>query len=102
MIQISGSGRRILTYPAVHPCEAISPQTLLNSLITLTHIICSYKSKFIASNSRNARETVRQIGVVRVFLEGIRDGQSGFPASVFCACQSSIWPSRKSSSCWKT
>ncbi|XP_021809785.1 U-box domain-containing protein 18 [Prunus avium] len=85
MIQRSGSGRRILTYPAVHPCEAISPQTLLNSLITLTHIICSYKSKFIASNSRNAREMVRQIGVVRVFLEGIRDRQSGFPASaVLC------------------
>nr|XP_008389629.3 U-box domain-containing protein 19 [Malus domestica] len=38
MIQRSnGSGRRILTYPAVHPCEAIATLTLLTSLIALTH-----------------------------------------------------------------
>ncbi|CAN6676102.1 unnamed protein product [Malus baccata var. baccata] len=82
MIQRSnGSGRRILTYPAVHPCEAISPQTLLASLITLTCNICSFKSKVFASNARNAREIIRQIGVVRVFLEAVRDESSGLPAS---------------------
>lgn len=81
MIQRLNSGRRILTYPAVHPCEAIAPQTLLSSLVALTHNICSYKSKFIASNKRNALEAVRQIGVVRVFLEEVRDGLPGLPSS---------------------
>ncbi|CAN6727204.1 unnamed protein product [Malus baccata var. baccata] len=82
MIQRSnGSSRRILTYPAVHPCEAIAPQTLLTSLIALTRNICSFKSKFIASNARNAREIIRQIGVVRIFLEEVRDGSLGLPAS---------------------
>ncbi|XP_009363533.2 U-box domain-containing protein 19 [Pyrus x bretschneideri] len=82
MIQRSnGSGRRILTYPAVHPCEAIAPQTLLTSLIALTRNICSFKPKFMASNARNAREIIRQVGVVRVFLEEVRDGSLGLPAS---------------------
>ncbi|TQD81346.1 hypothetical protein C1H46_033064 [Malus baccata] len=82
MIQRSnGSSRRILTYPAVHPCEAIAPQTLLTSLIALTRNICSFKSKFIASNARNGREIIRQIGVVRIFLEEVRDGSLGLPAS---------------------
>ncbi|XP_061991005.1 U-box domain-containing protein 19-like [Rosa rugosa] len=76
------SGRRILTYPAVHPCEAIAPETLLISLIALTHNICSYKSKFIASNKRNALEAIRQIGVIRVFLEEeIQAALPGLPDS---------------------
>ncbi|KAM2884524.1 hypothetical protein COP2_011827 [Malus domestica] len=79
MIQRSnGSGRRILTYPAVHPCEAIATLTLLTSLIALTRNICSFKSKFIA---RNAREIIRKIGVVLIFLEEVRDGSLGLPAS---------------------
>ncbi|KAM2333933.1 hypothetical protein ACFXTH_011555 [Malus domestica] len=79
MIQRSnGSGRRILTYPAVHPCEAIATQTLLTSLIALTRNICFFKSKFIA---RNAREIIRKIGVVLIFLEEVRDGSLGLPAS---------------------
>ncbi|KAM1102915.1 hypothetical protein ACFX19_011684 [Malus domestica] len=82
MIQRSnGSGRRILTYPAVHPCEAIATLTLLTSLIALTRNICSFKSKFIARNARNAREIIRKIGVVLIFLEEVRDGSLGLPAS---------------------
>ncbi|PRQ41168.1 putative aminoacyltransferase, E1 ubiquitin-activating enzyme [Rosa chinensis] len=81
MIQRLNSGRRILTYPAVHPCEAIAPETLLISLIALTHSICSYKSKCIASNKRNALEAIRQIGVIRVFLEEIQAGLPGLPDS---------------------
>ncbi|KAL6192506.1 hypothetical protein ACLB2K_033594 [Fragaria x ananassa] len=73
MIHRLNSGRRILIYPAVHPSEVIAPRTLLLSLIALTHNICDYKSKYIASNQRNALEAIRQIGVVRVFLEEIRD-----------------------------
>ncbi|KAJ4830041.1 hypothetical protein Tsubulata_027703 [Turnera subulata] len=68
----NGSGRRILSFPAVHPCENISPTTLLTSLITLANSICSYKSRFFSSNARNARETIRQVSNLLVLLEEIR------------------------------
>ncbi|PON98933.1 Beta-catenin [Trema orientale] len=83
MIQTQNvSGRRILTSPAIHPCEDISPHTLLSSLISLARNICSYRSKFFATNKRNARESIRQIGVILVFLEEIREWDSGLPGSV--------------------
>ncbi|XWS34824.1 hypothetical protein CRYUN_Cryun21dG0070400 [Craigia yunnanensis] len=70
MIQKSnGSSRRILTYPAIHPCDSISPVTLLNSLIDLGRDICSYRSKFFSSNKRNTRETFRQITNLLLFLQ---------------------------------
>ncbi|CAN0892917.1 U-box domain-containing protein 19 [Linum grandiflorum] len=73
MIQIfNGSARRILTSPAVHPCESIAPETLLSSLITLCHSVLHFRSKLIGSNARNARETVRQIGNLLILLEEIR------------------------------
>lgn len=78
----NGSSRRILTFPAVHPCDAIAPATLLNSLITLAHAISDCKSKNFASNKRNARESVRQIGVLRVFLEELRKSSPNLPDSV--------------------
>lgn len=67
------SDRRILSFPAVHPCEAISPATLLNSLIALANSVCSYNSKFFATQRRNAREAIRQIGILLIFFEEIRD-----------------------------
>ncbi|THG14085.1 U-box domain-containing protein 19-like [Camellia sinensis] len=67
------SDRRFLTFPAVHPCEAISPATLLESLITLCRDICSFQSKFFATQKRIARETIRQIGILLIFFEEIRD-----------------------------
>lgn len=80
MIQsLNGSDRRILTYPAVHPCETIAPSTLLTSLITVAHEICGFRAKFFASNRRNAREAVRQVGVLLAFLEEVRDGDSDLP-----------------------
>ncbi|OMO78196.1 Armadillo [Corchorus capsularis] len=80
MIQKSnGSSRRILTYPAVHPCDSISAVTLLNSLIDLGREICSYKSKFFSTNKRNARETFRQITNLLLFLEEIRNATSDPP-----------------------
>lgn len=82
MIQsLKGSGRRVLTYPVVHPCEAIAPDTLLTLLITLAHDICDYRTKFFASNYRNAREVIRQIGVLLIFLEEVRKGDSELPDS---------------------
>ncbi|KAK9276706.1 hypothetical protein L1049_006242 [Liquidambar formosana] len=83
MIQKSdGTSRRILTLPAVHPCESISPATLLASLITLARKICGYKSEFFPTNKRNGRESVRLIGILLIFLEEIRDRQLGLPDSV--------------------
>ncbi|XWS60716.1 hypothetical protein CRYUN_Cryun07bG0059600 [Craigia yunnanensis] len=65
--------RRILSLPAVHPCKAVSPATLLGSLITLSQNISNYQSKFFATQRRNARETIRQIGILLVFFEENRD-----------------------------
>ncbi|KAG5618333.1 hypothetical protein H5410_018157 [Solanum commersonii] len=65
--------RRILTFPAVHPCEGISPATLLDSLITLSKGICNFKSKFFPSQRRNVREMIRQVGILLIFFEEIRD-----------------------------
>ncbi|XP_050220645.1 U-box domain-containing protein 19-like [Mercurialis annua] len=65
--------RRILTFPAVHPCEGISPAILLDSLITLSQNICSYQSNFFPTQKKNAREAIRQIGILRIFFDEIRD-----------------------------
>ncbi|KAK9278017.1 hypothetical protein L1049_027574 [Liquidambar formosana] len=76
MIQkLDRTDRRILTFPAVHPCEGISPATLLGSLITLSHNICNYQSKFFATQRRNSRETMRLIGILLIFFEEIRDNR---------------------------
>ncbi|KAK8526470.1 hypothetical protein V6N13_017500 [Hibiscus sabdariffa] len=75
----SGSDRRFLTYPAIHPCDSISPLTLLNSLIDLGGDICSYKPKFFSVNKGNARETFRQIANLLLFLQEIRDAASDLP-----------------------
>ncbi|XP_044487080.1 U-box domain-containing protein 19-like [Mangifera indica] len=74
--------RRILSFPAVHPCEDISPGILLGSLITLAHSICNYQSNIFATQRRNARETIRQIGILLIFFEEIRDRALTLPDSV--------------------
>ncbi|XP_019197291.1 PREDICTED: U-box domain-containing protein 19-like [Ipomoea nil] len=74
--------RRILTFPAVHPCEGISAATLLGSLIALSRNICSFKSKFFPTQRRNARETIRQIGILLIFFEEIRDHFPGISESI--------------------
>lgn len=65
--------RRIMKFPAVHPCEGISPATLLESLITLSHSICSFQFKPFASQRKNARETIRQISILSIFFEEVCD-----------------------------
>ncbi|KAJ6374252.1 hypothetical protein OIU78_029876 [Salix suchowensis] len=65
--------RRMLKFPAVHPCEAISPETLLNSLINLSQNICNYQSKLFSTQRKNARQTIRQIGLLLLFFEETRD-----------------------------
>jgi hypothetical protein len=73
ILKFDQTDRRILTFPAVHPCEGISPATLLSSLIDLSRNICNYQSKLFATQRKNARETIRQIGLLLLFFEEIRD-----------------------------
>ncbi|KAI7996306.1 U-box domain-containing protein 19 [Camellia lanceoleosa] len=76
------SSRRNLTFPAVRPCESVSPVTLLDSLITLASNICEYRSKLFSTNNRNARELIRLIGILSIFFEEIRGNRSDLCDSV--------------------
>ncbi|XP_024977287.1 U-box domain-containing protein 19-like isoform X2 [Cynara cardunculus var. scolymus] len=67
------NGRRILKSPAVLPCQDVNPVTLLRSLITLSHSITSYQSGFFATQRRNSRESIRQIGILSMFFAEIID-----------------------------
>lgn len=80
------NGRRILKSPAVLPCQDVNPVTLLRSLITLSHSITSYQSGFFATQRRNARESIRQIGILSMlFVEIIERDVSDLPDSaVLC------------------
>lgn len=72
MQKFNRSDRPALKFPAVHPCEGVSPEILLSSLITLSQHICNYQTKLFVTQRRNARETVRQIGILLVYFEEIR------------------------------
>lgn len=67
------SDRRILSFPAVHPCEGISPATLLSSLIEISHNVCNFQSKLFTTQRRHARETIRQVGLLLIFFDEIRE-----------------------------
>ncbi|EXB87865.1 U-box domain-containing protein 19 [Morus notabilis] len=89
MIQISQrTDRRILTFPAVHPCEGISPATLLASLISLCGEICDFQCRHFPTQRRNAREAIRQVSLLLVFFEEVRDrchgGSSLSDSAVLC------------------
>ncbi|CAL0311907.1 unnamed protein product [Lupinus luteus] len=74
---INGSDRRVLTFPAVHPCEDISLSTLLSSLITLSHTISNFKCKFFSSNKRNARKVINLVQLLQPFFQEILENESG-------------------------
>ncbi|CAI0398806.1 unnamed protein product [Linum tenue] len=74
--------RRILTSPAVHPCENISQATLLASLIHLAATICQRGKQFVTQR-KNARRAIRKVGILLMFLEEIRDCELVFSDSVF-------------------
>ncbi|XP_050206169.1 U-box domain-containing protein 19-like [Mercurialis annua] len=63
------STRRILSFPAVHPCENIDPKPLIASIKDLALEICQFKSKSFCTNARNARETFRQVRNILTFIE---------------------------------
>ncbi|KAL6318554.1 hypothetical protein AAG906_000632 [Vitis piasezkii] len=62
--------------------QSISPVTLLGSLIALSTSILNYQSKSFPTQKRNARETLRQIGILLIFFEEIQDRRSVLPDSV--------------------
>uniref|UniRef100_A0A9I9D2F9 RING-type E3 ubiquitin transferase n=3 Tax=Cucumis melo TaxID=3656 RepID=A0A9I9D2F9_CUCME len=68
--------RRIMSSPAIRPCECTAPGTLLTSLINLSRTICSYRHKFFGSNKQNAIKLIRQIGILLAFFEDLQDRNS--------------------------
>ncbi|XP_068639010.1 U-box domain-containing protein 19-like [Aristolochia californica] len=76
------SDRRLLTSAVVRPCEDVSLDTLLSAVIALCQAISAYQSPVFGAHRRTARETVREIGILLVFLEEIRDGRPALPGSV--------------------
>ncbi|XP_058762631.1 U-box domain-containing protein 19-like [Vicia villosa] len=74
--------RRILSFPAVHPCEGISTATLVASLITLSQTICNFQPQIFPTQKRNAREIIRQISIISIFLHEIQDSCSIIPNSI--------------------
>ncbi|XP_010271953.1 PREDICTED: U-box domain-containing protein 19-like [Nelumbo nucifera] len=74
MIQNSGrSLRRILMLPAVPPCECVFPVTLIHDLISLSRNICDFQPKIVATHKRDAREAIRQVGLLLIFFEEVQD-----------------------------
>ncbi|KAL1371630.1 hypothetical protein HN51_001865 [Arachis hypogaea] len=73
--------RRVLSLPAVHPCEGISPNTLISSLVTLSQNICNYQHSFFATQRRNAREAIRQVSIILFFLLEIQERSLPIPQS---------------------
>lgn len=74
--------RRILSFPAVHPCQGISTATLVASLITLSQTICNFQPQIFPTQKRNARETIRQISIISIFLQEIQDNCYLIPNSI--------------------
>ncbi|XP_010928605.1 U-box domain-containing protein 18 [Elaeis guineensis] len=74
--------RRILTLPAIHPCESVSPAALLHALIALCRDIAAHRSHAFPIHRRSARETIRQVGAILEFLDDIRDRGATLPGSV--------------------
>ncbi|KAM0943154.1 putative adaptor protein Cbl domain superfamily [Dioscorea sansibarensis] len=70
-MKTESSQRRFLSLPAVHPCEAISPATLLRSLITLSGDIDGFRSETFTCHRRSAREAIRQVCAILAFLQDI-------------------------------
>ncbi|KAH6822598.1 hypothetical protein C2S53_018321 [Perilla frutescens var. hirtella] len=77
--------RRILSFPAIRPCESVFFSSLLTSLINLSHSICRFKSTTFFTNKKNATNSIHLIETLLVFLEelGIA-GSRVNPSTVLC------------------
>ncbi|KNA12059.1 hypothetical protein SOVF_129330 [Spinacia oleracea] len=87
---IDPDNRRILNFPAVRPCESISPAILLASLITISNEITTFKAKNFTSQKNFAREVIRQIGILKIFFEEIRDNDQPLFTKSLILCLSEL------------
>ncbi|KFK40810.1 hypothetical protein AALP_AA2G043800 [Arabis alpina] len=71
--QTGSSTRRILTFPAVNPCESISITTLVDSLLQIAGDILSFKPKHFSTNKRSVKETLRHVQNLVVVFQEIRN-----------------------------
>ncbi|XP_028797736.1 U-box domain-containing protein 19-like [Neltuma alba] len=75
--------RRLLSSPAVFPCRDVSPSTLLTSLISLSLDICNFQSRFFPTQKRNAREIIRQVSIILIFLQELAEIPKQSPVLCF-------------------
>jgi hypothetical protein len=68
--------RRILTSPAIRPCESVSPASLLASLINLGETICQQQINSFVVNKQKAREIIRLVRNLTICLEDIQKSKS--------------------------
>ncbi|GAA0159392.1 ubiquitin-protein ligase [Lithospermum erythrorhizon] len=80
--QFDVSTRRILTFPAIRPSEFVSCHSLVSSLIHLGDTISAYTSKTFVTNKKNARNCIRLVDDVVLFLEELRNEQFGLESSI--------------------
>lgn len=71
--------RRMLALPAVCPCEAISPGTLLASLLALAADVASRDAGSFPVLRRGAGEALRITRVLLAFLEELREASAAEP-----------------------
>ncbi|CAK8566790.1 unnamed protein product [Lathyrus sativus] len=81
-IRLTPSHRRPLSFPAVHPCESISPATILTSLITLSQNISTFQPNSFPTQKRNSRETKRQIQILLIFFQELQSHGSPIPKPI--------------------
>ncbi|XP_062194223.1 U-box domain-containing protein 19-like [Phragmites australis] len=75
-LQNQPKGRRLLSFPAVYPCEGIAPGPLLASLLSLAADMASRGAGDAGSFPvlrRSVRQAVRIAGLLLAFLEEIQD-----------------------------
>ncbi|EPS71976.1 hypothetical protein M569_02773 [Genlisea aurea] len=80
--------RRLFNFPAIRPCESVSFSTLLSSLINLGVAIVGFKSRKFFTNKRKAKNSIRLIQGVVIFLQEIRPLNG--PSSLVVLCLSEL------------
>ncbi|CAN8241019.1 unnamed protein product [Cochlearia groenlandica] len=78
----TGSNRRILTFPAVKPCESISIATLVDSLLQISAEILTYKLKHFSTNKQSIKQTLRHIQNLAMIFNEIRIRVGSISSSV--------------------
>ncbi|KAK9684699.1 hypothetical protein RND81_10G226200 [Saponaria officinalis] len=74
--------RRILKFPAVRPCESVSPTILVTSLVDLCQSISNFRYKTFPTQKKISREIFRKIDILFIFFLEIRENCQKFPNSL--------------------